>query len=421
MNSLRLFLLQLLACILFISISFGQLGPSPAQQKIGALQKAIAINPSRHDLHADLALAYAKRARETADPAYYEKAEKAVNKSFSIMPDNFEAKKVHIWILLGRHKFARAREEASDLNKKVPDDMMVYGLLADANAELGNYGEAEEAVQWMLDMRPGNVAGLTRAAYLREIFGDREGALEMLHSAYQRTPPAEIEDRAWVLTHMAHLHVMDGKIEIAEKLLDQALALFPQYHYALAQMAKVRTSQRRYKDAVELLRQRYQAAPHPENLYDLAVVLKKAGSDKEAKRALVEFEKKALVESDSSDNSNRELIFYYADHARRPSKALEIASKEIGRRRDVYTRDALAWALHVNGKHKEAREQIDMVLAVGIRNAKIFYHAGLIALKSKDRKTAVHYLKRTLETNPVSEVSDAARRELSRLGHRQEQ
>jgi tetratricopeptide (TPR) repeat protein len=295
---------------------------------------------------------------------------------------------------------------------------MTYGLLADANAELGNYGEAEEAVQWMLDMRPGNVAGLTRAAYLRELFGDSEGSLEMLHSAYQRIPPAETEDRAWVLTHMAHLHVMNGKIEIAEKLLDQALTLFPQYHYALAQMAKVRTSQRRYKDAVELLRMRYQAAPHPENLYDFAVVLKKAGSDKEAKHAFIEFEKKALEESDSSDNSNRELIFYYADHARRPLKALDVANKEIGRKRDVYTRDALAWALHVNGKNKEAQEQIDAVLAVGIRDAQIFFHAGRIALKLKDRITSVHYLKRTLETNPVSDISDAARRELSRLGHR---
>ena len=71
----------------------------------------------------------------------------------------------------------------------------------------------------------------------------------------------------------------------------------------------------------------------------------------------------------------------------------------------------------MNGKHKEAKDQIDTVLAVGIRDAQLFYHAGLIALKSKDRKTALHYLKRTLETNPVSDVSDAARRELSRLGY----
>jgi tetratricopeptide (TPR) repeat protein len=415
MNFLRLFLAQPLAFFLLISISLGQSVLSPAEQKIAALQKAIAMNPGRHDLYADLAFAYARRARETADPACYGKAEEAVNKSSSLMPDNFEAKKVQVWILLGKHEFARAREEAQHLNKKAPD-IMVYGLLTDANVELGNYKEAEEAVQWMLDMRPGNVAGLTRAAYLRELFGDIEGALEMLNSAYHRVPPTEVEDRSWILTNIGHLHLMSGKPEDAEKILNQALTLFPDYHYGLAQMAKVRMSQRRYKDAVKLLRQRYQAAPHPENLYDLAVALQKAGSDKEAKRAFIEFEKKALAESDSPDNSNRELIFYYADHARKPSKALDIASKEIGRKRDVYTRGALAWALHVNGRNKEARRQIDIALAVGIRNAEVFYHAGMIALQSGDRKTAIRYLKKTLETNPVSEVSDVARRELSRLG-----
>jgi tetratricopeptide (TPR) repeat protein len=417
MKSSKLFLLQLLACVLLISASLGQSVPSPAEQKIAALQKAVDTNPGRHDLYADLAFGYARRARETADPAYYDKAEESVNKSFSIMPGNIEAKKVRIWILLGRHEFARAREEARNLNRKVPDDMMVYGLLADANAELGNYEEAEEAVQWMLDMRPGSVAGLTRAAYLREIFGDSEGSLEMLNSAYQRTPPAEIEDRAWILTHMAHLHVMNGKIESAEKLLGQAFTLFPGYHYALVQMAKVRTSQERYKDAVELLRQRYQAARHPENLYDLAVALKKAGSHRESKRAFAEFEKKALAESSSADNANRELIFFYADHAKNPTKALQIARQEIDRRQDLYTRDALAWALHLNGKHQEASKQIGTALAVGIRDAKIFYHAGLIALKSRDREAAVRYLKQAIETNPLSEISDAAREELSRLGY----
>ena len=39
----------------------------------------------------------------------------------------------------------RAREEARKLNQKMPDDVMVYGFLTDANIELGNYKEAEES------------------------------------------------------------------------------------------------------------------------------------------------------------------------------------------------------------------------------------------------------------------------------------
>src|SRR5437773_7723712 len=69
---------------------------------------------------------------------------------------------------------------------------------------------------------------------------------------------------------MGHLLIISGKTDKAEKLLQQALALFPGYHYALGNLAKVRIQQKRYDQAVDLLQQRYKAAPPAENLYDLA-------------------------------------------------------------------------------------------------------------------------------------------------------
>ena len=108
-------------------------------------------------------------------------------------------------------------EEAQKLNKKMPDDVMVWGFLTDANVELGNYKDAENAAQWMLNLRPGNLPALTRAAYLRELFGDPEGALELMQMALDSTPPSEVEDRAWITTQMAHLKLAEGKTEQAEE------------------------------------------------------------------------------------------------------------------------------------------------------------------------------------------------------------
>jgi tetratricopeptide (TPR) repeat protein len=230
----------------------------------------------------------------------------------------------------------------------------------------------------MLDMRPGNVPGLTRAAYVRETIGYLEGALQFMTQAYQRTSPTEVEDRAWILTQLAHLHLLQSKVEPAEKLLEQALDLFPQYHYALAELAKVRATQGRHAGAASLLHERYQAAPHPENLYDLAVALKMAGRKSEAQAAFAEFEQKARAEMQSWDNSNRELVFYYADHARQPAEALRVARLEIGRRRDVPTLHAYAWALYVNKRYAEAREQIEKALQVGVRDPRILRHAATI-------------------------------------------
>jgi tetratricopeptide (TPR) repeat protein len=393
---------------------FAQQEASPAEMKIAAAARAIEANPNRYDSYNDLALAQARRARETADPSYYDAAEEALENSLRLAPNNLEAERIEVWVLLGKHEFGKALERATALNKRIPDDVMVYGFLADANIELGNYKEAEIAAQWMLDLRPGNVPALTRAAYLRELFGDIEGAIDLMQSAYQRIPYLESEDRAWTLTQLAHLNMMIGKIENADRMLQSALALFPGYHYALANLAKVRTAQNRHEDAARLLKDLYRIAPHPENLYIYAKAVERSGQPMEAKALYSRFEQDALRESEGTDNSNRELIYYYVDVAGKPDDALKIARLEIARRQDTHTLEAYAWALQSKGNYGDARKQMERALEVGIRDAGSFYHAGLIAKKAGDRVAAERFFQESLRINPQSEVADALRNELGK-------
>ena len=386
---------------------------SPAERSMNQANQLIAKNPKDFEAYNALALALSRRARETSDVKYYAQGEEALKTSFEISPANFDGERIHVWLLLGKHEFAAAREAARALNKRMPDDVMVYGFLTDANIELGNYDEAEKSAQLMLDLRPGNLPALTRAAYLRELFGDIDGARELMNMALGSTPPNEVEDAAWILTQVGHLDLADGKIADAEKQLAHALALFPGYHYALGNLGKVRIEQKRYDDAVLLLEQRYQAAPHAENLYDLAEALRLAGRGDDSRKAFAEFEQKSLLESERADNSNRELIFYYADRAKQPQKALEVAQREFSRRHDVFTLDAYAWALHVNGRDQEARKQIEAALAVGIRDAKMLRHAGEIALAAGDRMAAEKYLQQASELNTTE--SEPAKSALARI------
>lgn len=141
----------------------------------------------------------------------------------------------------------------------------------------------------------------------------------------------------------------------------------------------------------------------------LAEALVRAGKDEEAKIAFAEFESKALAESEGFDNANRELTFYFADHADKPKEALRIAELEIARRQDLQTLHAYAWALYVNGKFAEAREQIDKALAVGTRDPALLYHAGVIAMKAGDTVMAQRHLEASLAQTPNSEVATSAR------------
>ena len=389
---------------------------SPAEQRMAWAAKLIAAHPDDPQPHVDLGWALARRARETGDPAHYAKAQEEATRALALAPGNFEARKLEVWLLLGRHEFGPALAAAKALNQQAPDDVMVYGFLADANAELGEYKAAEDAAQWMLDMRPGNLSGLTRAAYLREIFGDLDGAIELYTAAFNRMALTEVEDRAWILSQVGHLYLSKGSTAEAGQALEQALALVPAYHYALGNLARVRLAEKRPGEAVKLLRQLCEAAPHAENVYALAEALHQAGSP-EARAAYAEFERKALAESATRDNANRELVFYYVDRRPQGADARRIADIERSARHDVHTLDASAWALSAAGDHQKARIEIEQALAVGTRDAVMLYHAGVIASRLQDVAAAQRFLMQSLDVNPVSPVADEARTALGALSN----
>ncbi len=372
--------MKFIGILMLAAVAYCGEPPSPAARKVEAARQGIEKHPKSAQAYTDLALALARRARETSDTDFYTQAEESLGRALEIEPANFAALKVQVWLLLGRHEFAKALEKATELNKRVPDDVLVYGYLCDANAELGNYADAEKAAQWMLNLRPGNIPALTRTAYLRELFGDLDGAIEAMNMALQGTSPTETEDRAWILTQIGHLRLMQGRTADAEHVLMQALAIFPDYHYALGNLGKVRVAQKRYPEAVALFEKRYQKAPHAENLFALGEALEMTGRAEDARPVFSEFEEKARAEMNRADNSNHELIAYYANYAHRPEEALRIARMELARRHDAHTLAAYAWALYASGEDAEAKKQMRSALKVGVQDPDMLRQAAVIGL-----------------------------------------
>ena len=88
--------------------------------------------------------------------------------------------------------------------------------------------------------------------------------------------------------------------------------------------------------------------------------------------------------------------------------------QEFAWRHDAYTLDAYAWALHVNGRDAEARKEIETALAVGVRDSRIFAHAGEIALKLADREAAERYLQQSVSLHAAG--SEHASTLLAQIG-----
>jgi tetratricopeptide (TPR) repeat protein len=374
--------------------------PTPAQKAMAGAEEQIRKSPGVAEPHANLAKALVRRAQETGDPNYYEKAEKSVADALRLAPEDFEALKARVMILIGRQEYAPALELARKLNRRIPDDVLVYGLIADACMATGDYAQAEESAQWMLDLRRGNLPGMTRGAALRALFGDISGAIDWYTSVFKLTSPIETEQRARLLTEIARLRLAGGKVEAAETLVQQALEMFPDYYYSLETLAELRSAAGKFVEAAETWRGLYQSRPRPGYLFRLAVATDRAGQAEEATRLFAEFERRALDASSKPDNANRELILYYVDYAGKAPEALALAKQEIGRRRDILTLDAYAWALRASGELTEARETIEKALKTGVQDAGLFEHAARIAEELKDAPSAARYERRAREMRP---------------------
>jgi tetratricopeptide (TPR) repeat protein len=97
---------------------------------------------------------------------------------------------------------------------------------------------------------------------------------------------------------------------------------------------------------------------------------------------------------------NRDLALFYADHDMKLTEALDLAQKELEVRHDVYTWDALAWALYKNGKLEDAARASQKAMRFGTRDPLLLFHAGMIAEGQGQREHARTELKQALQINP---------------------
>jgi tetratricopeptide (TPR) repeat protein len=313
--------------------------------------------------------------------------------------DSTEALRTLAWVQTGKHEFREALETATRLQAQRPNDPLIYGLLGDAAIELGEYARAEEALQKMLDLHPG-LASYSRAAYLLELYGKSDEAVQFMERAVKAGSPYDPEPLAWCLVQLGHLHFNQGHIGKAETAYHNALAIFPHYYHALAALGRVRGAQQRYTEAIEYYRQAVAIVPAPDLVAALGDVLTLAGKTDEAEKqyALVEY-----IEHVNETNQvayNCQLALFYADHERNLDEAVLLAETEIQRRQDIYSYDALAWVYYKKGRLTDAQNMMTRALRLGTQDALLFFHAGMIAQGLGENAEAKDYLRRALDMNP---------------------
>jgi tetratricopeptide (TPR) repeat protein len=389
--------------------------PGSADERINTAQRSIEQNPSRAEGYNMLAAAFMQKARETSDFGFNARADAALRRAFEVDPGNYDATKLHAKLLLSYHHFREALIEARKAQELRPDDHDNYGAITDALVELGDYEGAVDAAQKMVDLRPDS-ASYARVSYLRSLYGDQSGAIAAMRVAVKAANPNDPEGAAWCRVHLGNELMSAGRKPEAEREYDNALAIFPEYPLALAAKARARISAGDLQKAVELYERAQNRVPLPDNAIALGDLYEKLGRSVDAAR---EYELVNFVERDTTAGNtySRQLAMFWADHDERLPEALVIAERERANRQDIYTCDALAWILFKSNRVDEAKKAIDEALRLNTRDARLFYHAGMIYKACGESRKASEYLTEALKINPYFDLlqSERARQSLLEL------
>ncbi len=131
-------------------------------------QRAVRAAPESATAFAGLGEAYLARARETGDPVFYSRAERAFDAALRRDPDDLGAL-IGAGNLAGlRHDFREQLRLGRLAVAEAPGLARPYTVLADAQIELGRYPDAADSIQRVVDVKPG-LAAYSRASYYREL------------------------------------------------------------------------------------------------------------------------------------------------------------------------------------------------------------------------------------------------------------
>jgi tetratricopeptide (TPR) repeat protein len=281
-----------------------------------------------------------------------------------------------------------------------------WGTLGDAQTELGDYDHAAEAYQKMVSLRP-DLSSYNRAAYFRFLYNDVGNAEKIMRMAIASGSPMA-ENTAWCEVELGKILLKTGKTEEAAAEFRAAMRRFPNYHPALAGLAQAAAARSDWKTAIANMKLAQAATPLPDYAAALFDYYTAAGETKEAAR-----QKEMIFVIDeigqaAKEKANRNLAIIYADHDWKLDRALELAKNELDVRGDIYTYDALAWALYKNGQFEAAKDAIAKALRLSTPEPAFYYHAGLIAGALGRREEARDLLRKALEINPNFDIRQAS-------------
>jgi tetratricopeptide (TPR) repeat protein len=368
------------------------------QGTIAKLESSLAASPDNPDALATLGLAYEVRWRETGDASYLPRSNAALEEALAARRHDPTATLGLGNLALIRHQFGKALAVGREARKLAPYSAKPYGVIGDAQIELGRYPAAFRSFDRMVALKP-NLASYARIAYARELSGDTAGAVGAMQLALDAAG-GQPESTAWVEVELGKLEFGRGRVAAADRHFGAALSILPGYVYALEQRARVEAARGHLGRAVGLARRASDAIPLPQFVSLLGDLLDRQGHLAEARHQQATVTAIDRLLAAAGIRVDLESAVYRADRRIRTADTVELARQARAARPSIYGDDALGWALARAGRCDEAVAWSQRSLRLGTRDALLWFHRGYAAGCAGDRAGMKAWYAKALALNP---------------------
>jgi tetratricopeptide (TPR) repeat protein len=368
-----------------------------------------------------LAANYNQLCRETGDIADTFRAEQLARRSLQVRKYHNDAAYYALALsLFTQHRFQESLAIGRKMATQSSDDMQAAYLIVENQTELGDYAAAEKT---MLGTHPhlDDPFGMVLRARLLEMNGQADAALAQLERARDAAAhnlDIPCENLAWFCMRVGDLQAARGQAAPAEQSYRAALALFPNDQRTLTALTRLSAARSDWAATLAWGAKAANIVPTPEVVALLGDAYQAQGHIQEAQTQYALLETMHRLDRAQGGVYDRQRAIYLADHDRGLDEALLLARKELKVRHDIYAYDTLAWVCFKKGMYDEAEKAIDAALAHNSQDAKLLYHAGMIAAKRGEKPKAKQYLTHALAINAcfLPFAPTQARSVLSALG-----
>jgi len=341
------------------------------QQRITEMEKRLREQPGDAAASVLLADALLRQQRATVDGRAANRAASILEDVLKREPGQYDALRLLGAVRLSRHQFRDALDIGRRARDARPDDAWNYGVIGDALLELGEYDDAYDAFDRMAALRP-NADAYARISYARELRGDIAGALTVMQMAANATPAHDVEAKAWYVAHVGELYLQLVKPDDAEREFRHATFYFPDYPHAMIGLAKLKVARGDRSGAREDFLAQFKRTPTLDLAARIGDLFRAEGDAGQAERyyqLAEELAGPAIAQTEPA------FAMFLAERDRKLPEALRIAESVSAIRHDIFTDDALGWALYKAGRIPEACAAAKRALRTGSGDPRIREHA----------------------------------------------